>query len=141
MTYLPDVNVWIAMYSPGHVHRPTALRWFDSSMVSDIIFCRITQMGFLRLLTNRHVMGINALSPAGAWDAFDEFLQNPRIYFAKEPPGLEDAWRAVMGLRESGPNAWTDAYLTAFADQSGTTLVTFDAQLAGRTDAKTLLLR
>ena len=141
MTYLPDVNVWIAMYSPGHVHRPTALRWFDSSRGSDVIFCRVTQMGFLRLLTNRHVMGINALSPPAAWDAFDGFLQSPRIYFAKEPPGLEDAWRALVDQRESGPNAWTDAYLTAFADQSGTTLVTFDARLAGRTEARTFLLK
>src|SRR5260370_10456297 len=141
MTFLPDVNVVIAMYSRGHVHRPTALRWFDSSMGSDIIFCRITQMGFLRLLTNRHVMGINALSPSGAWDAFDGFLQSPRIYFAKEPPGLEDAWRAVMDEAESGPNAWTDAYLTAFADQSGTTLVTFDARLAGRKNSRARLLK
>ena len=60
MTYLPDVNVWIAMYSPGHAHHLAALDWFNGSSESDLLFCRVTQMGFLRLLTNRHVMGTNA---------------------------------------------------------------------------------
>jgi toxin-antitoxin system PIN domain toxin len=141
MAYLPDVNVWIAMYSPGHVHHSKALNWFDQSGASDIVFCRVTQMGFLRLVTNRHVMGVNALGPPGAWGAVDEMLKNTRVFFAKEPPGLEDAWRAVMHQAKLGPNAWTDAYLEAFATQAGVTLVTFDAQLAARKNVSSLLLK
>jgi uncharacterized protein len=46
MTYFPDVNVWIAMYSPGHIHYPAAVDWFDHSGENRIAFCRITQLGF-----------------------------------------------------------------------------------------------
>lgn len=98
-------------------------------------------MGFLRLLTNRHVMGENALTPPRAWIALDEILRSDRIFFAKEPPGLEDVWRGIMQRQGLGPNAWTDAYLTAFAMQAGVTLVTFDARLAGRRNVSTHLLR
>jgi uncharacterized protein len=141
MIYFPDVNVWIALYSPGHVHQAAALEWFGSSPESGIAFSRITQMGFLRLLTNRHVMGINMLNPASAWQAYDEFLQNARIFFAHEPPSIEKNWRALTEPSDSGANAWTDAYLAAFANQSGYTLVTFDTQLARRQHRGARLLK
>jgi uncharacterized protein len=141
MTYLPDVNVWIALYSPGHIHHAMALAWFDRTIESELVFCRVTQMGFLRLLTNRHVMGINALSPSNAWTALDEFFNVARIFFAKEPPGLETTWRAMMERLGLGSNAWTDAYLIAFAAQAGVTLVTFDVRLARRKNVRAHLLR
>jgi toxin-antitoxin system PIN domain toxin len=139
MTYFPDVNVWIAMYSPGHVHHSTAVDWFDASAERDVAFCRVTQMGFLRLLTNSRVMGENIMTSAKAWAAYDKLLLVPRIFFLKEPPGLEETWRDRMrpGL---GSNAWTDAYLSAFAIQAGVTLVTFDAQLANRNGVHAQLL-
>jgi uncharacterized protein len=141
MTYLPDVNVWIAMYSPGHVHHQSAVDWFDGSIEDDLVFCRVTQMGFLRLLTNRHVMGGNALNQSRAWKANDEIMKNPRVFLAKEPPGLEDMWRTMTRQAELGPNAWTGAYLEAFSIQAGLTLVTFDAKLAARKNVGTRLLK
>jgi toxin-antitoxin system PIN domain toxin len=125
MTYFPDVNVWIAMYSPGHIHYPAAVGWFDHSRENRVAFSRITQMGFLRLLTNRHVMGANILTPARAWRAFDDLLRNTRIFFAEEPSDLGE-WRTIMHRPEAGLNAWTDAYLAAFAIGSRFTLVSFD---------------
>ena len=115
--------------------------WFDNSAEHEVAFSRITQMGFLRLLTNRHVMDHNAMSPSAAWLAFDGLLRNTRISFAMEPPNVERTWRSVMQRVPSGANAWTDAYLSAFAIASGFTLVTFDVQLAGRRNAKALLLK
>ena len=129
MTYCPDVNVWIAMYSPGHIHHPTAMSWFERSNENDIAFCRVTQMGFLRLLTNRHVMGANVLSPTRAWRAFDDLLRNTRISFTQEPRDLGE-WRTIMHRPETGSTGWTDAYLAAFAIGSGFTLVSFDSGFA-----------
>jgi uncharacterized protein len=126
MTYFPDVTVWIAISSPGHIHHSAATRWLESSGEDQISLCRITQMGFLRLLTNRHVMGTNVLTPARAWRVFDDLLRNTRIFFAEEPLDLSE-WRTVMHRPESGSNAWTDAYLTAFAIGSEFTLVSFDS--------------
>jgi len=86
-------------------------------------------MGFLRLLTNRHVMGTNVLTPAKAWQAFDDLLRNTWIFFAEEPLDLSE-WRTVMHRPESGSNTWTDAYLSAFAIGSRFTLVSFDSGFA-----------
>ena len=56
-SYFPDVNIWIALTYRGHVHHPLAGRWFDGLGSEPVLFCRFTQLGFLRLLTNAHVMG------------------------------------------------------------------------------------
>ena len=59
MNYLAEVNVGIALAVIGHVHHAIALRWFEESQTSQILFSRVTQMGLLRLLKNRKLMGAN----------------------------------------------------------------------------------
>jgi hypothetical protein len=126
MTCLPDVNVWVALAVAEHVHHAAARLWFDSIQNDSIVFCRVTQMGFLRLLTNPRVMAADALTPSRAWRALDAFYQDSRILLAPEPPGLEPSWRALTRPRAPGANFWRDAYLAAFALAGGHTIVTFD---------------
>jgi toxin-antitoxin system PIN domain toxin len=140
MISFPDVNVWIALAIAEHVHHKAAQAWLDSSQ-GPVIFCRVTQMGLLRILTNRHALGSDTLSAALAWGAFDAFLRNNRISMSEEPSELEHHWRLATNHERPGSNWWTDAYLAAFASAAGFTLVTFDAQLARRKDARTHLLR
>jgi predicted nucleic acid-binding protein len=85
--WLPDVNAWIALASNKHQHHPIARAWFDS-VTNEIGFCRITQMGLLRLLTNTHVMEEDVLNPAGALKIYQEFLFDLRIRFVQEPLGV-----------------------------------------------------
>ena len=54
MTYLPDVNVWIALAADKHIHHSVARSWFTKVQDEKLAFCRITQLAFLRLLTNKH---------------------------------------------------------------------------------------
>jgi predicted nucleic acid-binding protein len=50
-----DVNVWLAFAVDGHPHHKAALKaWGELKRPT---FCRITQLGLLRLLCNRQVMG------------------------------------------------------------------------------------
>jgi uncharacterized protein len=140
MTSLPDVNVWIALAIAEHIHHAPAQEWLDTSG-GQVAFCRITQMGLLRILTNRHALGSDTLSPSLAWGAFDAFLRNTRISQIEEPPGLDRHWRAATLHEKLGSNWWTDTYLAAFAAAASFTLVTFDAQLAARKNVRTLLLR
>jgi toxin-antitoxin system PIN domain toxin len=70
MNCLPDVNVWIALAAEKHVHHSAARRWFSSRTEEKLAFCRFTQVGFLRLLTNRHVMQEEVMSPGQAWAAY-----------------------------------------------------------------------
>jgi uncharacterized protein len=140
MISLPDVNVWIALAIAEHIHHKAAQAWLDTSQGA-IVFCRITQMGLLRILTNRHALGSDTLSPAHAWGAFDAFLRNKRISMSEEPPGLDRPWRSSTINEKHGSNWWTDTYLAAFASAAGLTLVTFDIQLAARRNVSTHLLR
>jgi toxin-antitoxin system PIN domain toxin len=129
MTYLPDVNVWIALAAEMHAHHCAARQWFDGLQAEDLAFCRLTQLGFLRLLTNKHVMQEEVLSPAEAWQAYRALRMDQRIRFAGEPAGLQETWQAFTEHPRTSPNLWTDAYLCAFAGAAGFTLVTFDSKI------------
>jgi toxin-antitoxin system PIN domain toxin len=140
MTYLPDVNVWLALAVAEHMHHSPARRWFESAGNDMIAFCRVTEMGLLRLLTNSRVLGADALTPARAWNVQDGFYKNSRIVFAAEPRGIETSWRALTATRSSGVNFWTDAYLAAFASAAGDAVVTFDKGFRAYPKAEAILL-
>lgn len=140
MICLPDINVWIALAIAEHVHHPAAQKWLDTSEEA-VVFCRVTQMGLLRLLTNRSALGSDTLSPPQAWGAFDAFLRNSRISWIEEPVDLERHWRVSTMREQRGSGWWTGAYLEAFAASAGLTLVTFDSQLARRRNVSTQLLK
>jgi toxin-antitoxin system PIN domain toxin len=125
MSYFPDVNIWIAIAAAGHLHHRTAKEWFDS-IDDPILFSRVTQMGFLRLLTNPKVMGGEVLSPDHAWVLAERFLSDDRITMTAEPSGLQAAWRLLTAKQKTGVSFWTDSYLAAFATTAGLNLVTFD---------------
>jgi len=140
MNYLVDVNVWLALALIGHVHQTTTLKWFEESAIGLTYFCRVTQQGLLRLLTNPKVMGANILTAGDAWKLYDTLYQDSRVRFAEEPPGLEDLWREQTRGVQTSPNFWTDAYLAAFAAATGLTIVTFDKQFALRKNVSVRLL-
>src|SRR2546428_102543 len=89
MIYLADVNVWIALTLSYHKNHSSAIHWLLDSPQDQIAFCRVTQMGFLRLLTNRAVMDNQPLGTTEAWELFDEWLDGDGIGFVPEPQGLE----------------------------------------------------
>ena len=126
MIFLPDVNVWVALTSNRHVHHSPATAWLQSIDSDQIAFCRITELGFLRLLTNVHVMGKDVLSPVEAWRVYDEWRTDERVTFLPERLDFSEQWRQLAGQISGGPNVWTDAYLAAFAILANATVVTLD---------------
>lgn len=122
---LPDVNVWIALASDRHEHHDSARLWFDAA-VAPVCFCRVTQMSFLRLLTNPKVMGDDSLTPAGAIAVYRQLANDERVLFAPEPPNIENTWISLMSARAASGGTWTDAYLAAFAMEAGFRLISFD---------------
>jgi uncharacterized protein len=130
MNFLADVNFWMALEIDDHVHHATAMNWIEEAPDDDLAFCRVTQKGFLQLLTNPRVMKGEPFTAAEAWRSYDTLRSNRRVRFADEPPGLEQAWRAATEHSRKGPNFWTGAYLTAFAITAGLVVLTFDRELA-----------
>jgi uncharacterized protein len=89
-------------------------------------------MGLLRLLTTAAVMNGRPLSMKEAWKAYDGFFSDERVEFLAEPPAVERAFRGLSSSAHASPKLWADAYLTAFANECGGSIVTFDRSLARR---------
>lgn len=138
-TYLPDVNVWLNLAYEGHVHNAAAAQWMKSVETGLVAFCRPTQMGLLRLLTNPKVMTDETLNKNQAWEVYDRIREDPRIIFLNEPGDVEENWRFIT-QSSSAPKDWTDAYLLAFAKTRALTFVTFDQALAKSDVAPVVLL-
>ena len=79
--FLPDVNVWVALASRRHVHSFLCGRWLDTIQADGAVYCRVTQMGLLRLLTNQHVMGSDVLNSRDAWRVYRAILADERVGF------------------------------------------------------------
>ena len=126
MIYLPDVNIWIALTSNRHIHHQIATEWLHGADHDTVAFCRVTELGLLRLLTNAHVMGKDVLSPAQAWGVYDEWRTDDRVVFLVERADFSDRWRRLGQQIEGGSNVWTDAYLAVFAGDNNATVVTLD---------------
>jgi hypothetical protein len=135
-----DVNVWLALSSPDHEHFPSAWSWYTALPNSTrLVFCRFTQIAFLRLLTTAAVMGPGTLTQEKAWHAYDRWLRDAAALFASEPPGLDPVFRSLASAASVSPKTWADAYLAAFAQTASLTLVTFDRALAGKASDSILL--
>jgi len=132
ISFLIDINVWIAMTWDQHPQHASASRWYASNDDETFWFCRFTMLGFLRLLTNAQVMGDRTFTIAGALDIYDEWRQDPRIELAPEPPGIEPLFRRALAKfgAQAATKAIADSYLVAFAEAADAHLVTFDRGLA-----------
>ena len=128
--HLPDINLWLAIAFQSHAHHVSAKAWMQSAARQSCCFCRVTQMGFLWLSTNRKVFPLDALPMNEAWRVYDEMLADHRVVFAEEPEDVEIGWRTVTQLTTFSTNAWSDAYLAAFAQAADFELITFDKGFA-----------
>ncbi|MBI1788228.1 MAG: PIN domain-containing protein [Acidobacteria bacterium] len=97
-------------------------------------------MGFLRLLTNRHVMGDEVQSVDGAWGIYWKLREDSRVHFVREAPVMGEGWNSLRKHRAAGPNSWTDAYLLAFARSHGCNIVTFDRAFPTAEPVQTIVL-
>ena len=125
-TDLPDINVWLALVYDGHQHHERALGWSDGVAPRGAAFCRVTQMGLLRLLTNSKVMGESVLSQKKAWQVYDLLSSDGRFVFLAEKRNVDRSWRKLTQSGISASAGWTDTYLAALAEVNGLRLVTFD---------------
>jgi toxin-antitoxin system PIN domain toxin len=139
ISLFPDINVWVALTYEGHAHHQAAATWF-AKLAPDVtlVFCRLTQLGLLRLLTTEAVMGDEVMTQPQAWATYDRWHQDPRVGFVDEPPDIEVRFRALTRLRQPATKDWADSYLAAFATLGQLTLVTFDQGL--RSKAKPMIV-
>lgn len=137
----PDLNVWIALTLTSHEHHPIAWKWYRSQARDrELVFCRITQMGFLRLLTTESVAKHETLNQNQAWAAYDQWLNKGGCIYREEPLGTDLEFRDFTNQSTPNPKGWTDSYLAAFAAAGSMSLVTFDRSLSLRAKQAILLV-
>ena len=128
---LLDVNVWLAAAWARHEHHPVAKRWIDDAE-DELAFCRVTQMAFLRLITNPTIMQRDAVSRRQAWEIVDRLMADPRARFLTEPEGLVPLWVTFSKRDDRNHMLWTDDYLAAFAHGAHAELVTLERAFRAR---------
>ena len=135
----PDVSVWLAILLADHVHRDLARAWWDADQSDVIAFIRFTQLGVLRILTTAAAMSNRPLTMPDAWGAYDRLFTDERVAFLDESPNVESRFRRHSREESASPKLWADAWLVAFAEEAGGTIVTFDHALAARARQSLLL--
>lgn len=137
-SYLADINFWVALILDSHSGHGKANAFFDALSADQLWFCRFTQIGFLRMLTNRSVMGSQALTQQKAWQLYDRLGEDERVQYLAEPLALESRFRRLSQGRLLSHKAWSDAYIAAVAGEAGMALATFDRDF-GRLAVETYL--
>ena len=123
-TALLDVNILTALLWPAHEHHDTAHRWFSARANAPWATCALTQLGFVRLVSNP-AFSRDALSPPGAVALLAANLSHATHEFWSEtlqlPAAVKGVEPALQGYRQL-----TDAYLLALANRRKGLLATFD---------------
>jgi toxin-antitoxin system PIN domain toxin len=123
---LVDVNVWLALLVRQHQHHKLARTWYETLEASEAGLCRLVQLGLIRLLGNRSIMGNDAVSAATAWTLLEELSEDERVEFVSEPPDLDAFFPALLRYPIPTGKLVSDAYLAAFAMSASRRLVTLD---------------
>lgn len=138
-TALLDLNVLTALLWPTHEHHSAAHRWFGKRKNAGWATCALTQLGFVRIVSNP-AFSRDALSPAAAIALLAENLAHPAQEYWPDtlqvPPALDGVKAKLQGYRQL-----TDAYLLTLAREHGGVLATFDGglrTLAGESFASAL---
>ena len=133
-TALLDLNVLTALLWPAHEHHEVAHRWFHARGSARWATCPLTQLGFVRIVSNP-AFSRDALSPLDATTLLGDNLSHAAHEFWADGLQLPAAIKSVeSGLR--GHKQVTDAYLLALAERNKGVLATFDRglrSLAGET--------
>ncbi len=130
-SYLVDVNVWLAVVYDLHVHHVAAQSRFGALGPEQALFCRLTQLALLRLLTNSKVMGRDVMSQRQAWRIFDRTASDVRVGFLSEPARVEAEFRRLTQSSQPATHSWSDAYLAAVAATGGLAVATLDRGFSG----------
>lgn len=143
MSFLPDVNVLVAMAWPSHVQHTAALRWFEANRSEGWATCPITQSGFVRVSSNRNVIP-EAKTPHEALALLRRIVEQPGHRFWEDDIAIASA-REIEPQRLLGYRQVTDAHLLALALRRGGRIATFDRGLrqlvpGGRTATSTVHL-
>jgi uncharacterized protein len=128
---IPDINVWLALAIEEHPHHAVAKAYWHAIQANPIAerrlwFCRVTMLGFIRLLAQPKVMGKGVLTLAQANAVYKNFLAVPGVGLLADTELTDEILSGFLNISDLPNRFCTDAYLAALSESSGARLVTFD---------------
>lgn len=128
--WLVDTNVWLAVVFTTHpLHQLARDALQQRSPAEPAVFCRATQLSFLRLASTPVLLkayGAEGLNNRDALVALNALQQLRQVSVRDEPRGTRALWHAMSALDSASPKVWMDAYLAAFAIAGGMRMLTLD---------------
>ena len=91
-----------------------------------LAFCRISMQGFLRLVTQKAVMGEATHTAEEAWTIYAAHPSDGRTTFLHEPDKFDAQTRQISTHAAFKARDWTDVWFASFAITAGCRLVSFD---------------
>jgi hypothetical protein len=128
VTFLPDVNVLIALIDPTHIHHDTAHRWFALEGAEGWATCPLTENGVVRIVGHPNYPNTPG-APSIVADILGQFCRHVRHAFWPDHISLLDTTRLLL-KNLLGHKQVTDSYLVALAVAHGGKLVTLDKRLS-----------
>ena len=123
---LPDLNIWLALTTPDHVHHSKAVSYWEKQAAEQIVLCTVTALGLLRLVMQPKVMGTAVRSVSGASDLLQSLLEQPGVAMAKPEDDGWSVFQQLMHANSLPSRLCTDAHLAALAISNEWRLVSFD---------------
>lgn len=127
---LPDLNVWLALAAPGHGHHNQAVRYWESQAAQQVLFCDVTALGLVRLVSQPKVMGAATKTVAEASELLTSLCAQPGVALAATQSNGWDLFHGLLRQRDLPARLCIDAYLAALAMANGWRLVSFDRDFA-----------
>jgi uncharacterized protein len=131
MTFLPDVNVLIALIDPAHVHHDLAHEWFALQGRHAWATCPLTENGVVRIVGHARYPSSPG-TPAAVAEFMTQLCALPGHSFWPDDISLLDQQKIDME-RLLNSSQVTDSYLLALACAHGGQLASLDRRLV--TDA------
>jgi hypothetical protein len=132
VSYLPDVNVLLALSDREHVGYELASKWFNGIGDARFILCPITEAGFIRIASMPQ-LGKRELKDAIALSR--EMTRLPGYCYWP----ITDTWLSLVqpfASRLHGYKQVTDAYLLGLAIKGNAVLVTLDHHIEAVADVQ-----
>ena len=82
---LCDINFLLSIVTDRHKGFSVSTSWLDQQGNSSLGLCRLTQLGLLRLLSTKAVMGEDVCSQEQAWHVWEQLQSDQRFSFWNEP--------------------------------------------------------
>lgn len=125
MNYLLDVNALIALGFKQHVFHRRVTAWIGAQRISALASCAITELGFIRVLTQAPVYGLNFSHTRGLLLQLKNNRQIPFTFMTDD----QDARQLPIWVKV--PRQLTDGHLLRLAQSHGAMLATLDEKIPG----------